>query len=240
MGRLLASLYPALPPHPHSQCWSLTYYGEVMALTQLWWTGRLPPTSYKPLWRGLDVLKLQYCALLEGNCTLKPRISFWGEIAVSSPPLAMPSVPSQCWTPLSPFFCISFSFLSCSLSSLGPVSPTMGEDREKVCSFLADSGPEGRCHSSPLLYEVTNSCQSSRYVLSVSCLSEEINGSETCIDVHVIITRPAMRTPAKDQQRCCHKKMIMAVIAVDTTVRWVIGSVLESINFFLHAWTVFF
>lgn len=43
---------------------------------------------------------------------------------------------------------VSPSHLSRVCSSLGPVSPTMGEDRRKVCRFLADSGPEGRCYFS--------------------------------------------------------------------------------------------
>lgn len=73
-----------------------------------------------------------------------------------------------------------------------------------------------QCHSSPLLYEVTKSCQSSSYILSVfSFLSEEISKGETCIDVHVITIRPTMRAPGKDRQRCCHKKAIMAVIIVN-------------------------
>lgn len=61
-----------------------------------------------------------------------------------------------------------------------------------------------QCHSTPLLYEVSKSCQTSCYILTVSCLLEEISGTETCIDVRVI-TRSAARTPGKDRQRHCHK-----------------------------------
>lgn len=93
---------------------------------------------------------------------------------------------------------------------MSPQRARTGEKPAAVWPILDQREDDVQC---PLLYEVTKSCQTSCYILTVvSCLFKEVSGAETCIDVHVITTRPIARTPGKESVAI---KTDTAVEAVD-------------------------
>lgn len=100
---------------------------------------------------------LWYQALLEGNCKLKPHLSFRGEI-------------SDYILQLDTFCLVSFPHLSGVRSSLGPVSPQRVRTGESHAALrlILEGTVLIQCHFNPLLYEVNKSCLSFGYIVSVS------------------------------------------------------------------------
>jgi len=119
---------------------------------QLWWTGWVLPTTYKTRWRGLDILKLQYMPYMRETFNLKAthfilrgNTCSYSTTSNADSPLSMldTSVSYHLYLLL---ICVMFTLL---LDRWAPV----GEDRRKACSYLSDSGAEGRCyiHVTPAL-----------------------------------------------------------------------------------------
>ncbi len=154
MGRPPASL-ACVPPHS-----SLS-----MLIFDLLWGGHDPfnlyncdeqagflPTTYKTRWRGLDILKLQYMPYMRETFNLKAthfilrgNTCSYSTTSNADSPLSMldTSVSYHLYLLL---ICVMFTLL---LDRWAPV----GEDRRKACSYLSDSGAEGRCyiHVTPAL-----------------------------------------------------------------------------------------
>ncbi len=146
----------------------------------------------------------------------------------------MPTLPSQCWSPLSPIICISFSSVSCSLFSWTgePQWARTGEKPAAICLILEQRVDviSMSLHPSP----VWSHLELSSILLQSDCCFPSLWRNKCARDsiyVHVIRTRQRLRTSGKNRQRCWHKCWCIVV-------RWVIGGALESNHIFLHAWTV--
>ncbi len=146
----------------------------------------------------------------------------------------MPTLPSQCWTPLSPIICISFSSVSCSLFSWTgePQWARTGEKPAAICLILEQRVDVISMSLQPS--PVWSHLELSNILLQYDCCFPSLwrnKCGRDSIYVHVIRTRQGPRTSGKNRQRCWHKCWCIVV-------RWVIGGALESNHIFLHAWTV--